>query len=531
MPAKKLLSVPAIVVATLIVFASLPSQSRVNAASPPDDGTIKIDSGMISGMLVGASQDVRVYKGIPYAAPPVGDLRWKAPQAVKPWDGVRECTQFGSAEPQANTLEMVYGTKLSPTNEDCLYLNVYRPATHKGGMPVMVWIHGGGFILGEGATYDGENLARLGAVVVTINYRLGVFGFFAHPALDKQSESGVSGNYGMLDQIAALKWVKRNITAFGGDAARVTIFGESAGGQSVAMLLSSPLSAGLFQRAIIESGVGFGPGRHIEDIKKLGEHLCDVLGASKAADPIAALRAVSAEDLLKNSGGPLGAGFGPAIDGWFLPDDPPLIFAAGKEHNVPLIIGSNHNEGTILLRTIPLRSATDYENFLKFAFKSDADAVLKMYPPSTDKDQMSAADRVFSDRIAAGSQMFAEANAKINPKSYLYHFTKTSNAPRFANLGAYHAAEIPYIFDGAFDGSHFDDKDQALAKAMSAYWFHFASTGDPNAPGLPEWPKVGPTSARYIEFGTQIKTGTNVISPQAFELLSRPGGPVRTGRQ
>ncbi|MGH9825028.1 MAG: carboxylesterase family protein, partial [Blastocatellia bacterium] len=217
-----------VLTACLLVCVLPATVSKVQAGTRAADGVIKIDSGMISGVLAGENKDVSVYKGIPYAAPPVGDLRWKAPQPVKVWAGVRECTEFGNAEPQPNTLEMVYGTKLSKTSEDCLYLNVYVPAKRTSGkLPVMVWIHGGGFTLGEGATYDGENLARLGAIVVTINYRLGVFGFFAHPALSKESGTGVSGNYGMLDQIAALKWVKRNIAAFGGDATRVTIFGES----------------------------------------------------------------------------------------------------------------------------------------------------------------------------------------------------------------------------------------------------------------------------------------------------------------
>lgn len=525
-----------VLTAYLLVCGLQGTVTKVKAETRAADGAIKIDSGMISGVLVGENKDVTVYKGIPYAAPPVGDLRWKAPQPVKPWTGVRECTEFGNAEPQPNILEMVYGMKLSKTSEDCLYLNVYAPAKRTSGkLPVMVWIHGGGFYLGEGATYDGENLARLGAIVVTINYRLGVFGFFAHPALSKQSGTGVSGNYGMLDQIAALKWVKRNIAAFGGDAARVTIFGESAGGMSVAMLMVSPLSEGLFQRAIIESGVGFGPAARMNDIEKLGTRLCDSLGVSKDADPIATLRALSAEDLLKKAGAP-GGGFGPAVDGWFLPGDPAVIFAAGKQRGVPLIIGSNHNEGTILLGMTPMRNTQDYENYVKGAFGAEADAVLKLYPLSGGKDALSVADRVFSDRIAAGSEMFAESNSKLNPKSYLYHFTKSSNSPRFANVGAYHGAEIPYVFDASVldakqEQYNFDDADKRLAKTMSDYWVRFAATGDPNERGLPEWPKVGGASGRYIEFGTEIKSGSQIVSQQAYEVLSRSGKQSRAGRQ
>ena len=526
----------AVLTAYLLVCGLPGAVTKVQAETRAADGTIKIDSGMISGVLAGENKDVRVYKGIPYAAPPVGDLRWKAPLPVKAWTGVRECTEFGNAEPQPNYLEMAYGFKLSKTSEDCLYLNVYVPAKRTSGkLPVMVWIHGGGFMLGEGATYDGENLARLGAIVVTINYRLGVFGFFAHPALSQQSGTGVSGNYGMLDQIAALKWVKRNVAAFGGDPARVTVFGESAGGMSVAMLMVSPLSEGLFQRAIIESGVGFGPPSKMSDIEKLGTRLCDSFGVSKDADPIAALRAVSAQDLLKKAGAP-GGGFGPAIDGWFLPGDPAVIFAAGKERGVPLIIGSNHNEGTILLGMIPMRNTQDYENYVKSTFGAEADAVLKLYPLSESKNALSVADRVFSDRIAAGSEMFAESNSKLNPKSYLYHFTKSSNSTRFAKMGAYHGAETPYVFDAdLLDASgesyRFDDADKKLAKTMSAYWVRFAATGDPNEQGLPEWPKVGGASGRYIEFGTEIKTGSQVVSQQAYEVLARSGGQSRADRK
>ncbi|MGH9827811.1 MAG: carboxylesterase family protein, partial [Blastocatellia bacterium] len=275
---------------------------------------------------------------------------------------------------------------------------------------------------------------------------------------------------------------------------------------------------------------GFGPASRMPDIEKLGTQLCDSFGVSKDADPIAALRAVSAEDLLKKAGAP-GGGFGPAVDGWFLPGDPAVIFAAGKERGVPLIIGSNHNEGTILLGMMPMRNTQDYENYVKGAFGADADAVLKVYPLSEGKNAMSVADRVFSDRIAAGSEMFAESNSKLNPKSYLYHFTKSSNSPRFARMGAYHGAEIPYVFNANQESYNFDDADNKLAKTMSAYWVRFAATGDPNEQGLPEWPKIGGSSGRYIEFGTDIKTGSQVVSQKVYEVLARSGGRSRAGRQ
>ncbi|HKV41786.1 MAG TPA: carboxylesterase family protein, partial [Blastocatellia bacterium] len=252
----------------------------------------------------------------------------------------------------------------------------------------------------------------------------------------------------------------------------------------------------------------------------------------KQTDPIAALKALSAEDLFKKSVATLGGGFGPDIDGWIVPDEPDAVFAAGKEHAVPLIIGSNHNEGTILLRAIPMRTGKDYENYVRRSFGKDADTVLKLYPPPTEaKDTMSVADRVFSDRIAATSQMLAEANTKINSKSYLYHFTKTSNAPRFAGLGAYHAAEIPYVFASNQDSDHFDEKDRDLAKTISSYWVRFAATGDPNGAGSPEWPKCGTTAGRYIELGSEVTVGSQVVNKQAYEILTASGSAGRVDRQ
>jgi para-nitrobenzyl esterase len=500
---------------------------RAGKSAPTDP--LKIDSGLISGLTVGENKDIRVYKGIPYAAPPVAELRWKAPQAVASWTGVKECTEFGPSEPQLDTLVQVYGEELGKTSEDCLYLNVYTPVKPAHKLPVMVWIHGGGFTLGSGDGYNGEALARLGAVVVTINYRLGVFGFFAHPQLTKESGHNSSGNYGLLDQISALQWVKRNAGAFGGDASRVTIFGESAGGMSVAMLMASPLSNGLFQRAIIESGAGFGPGRRLKDLEGAGEKLSAALGADKSADPIAELRKLSSEDLFKKStamaGSPMsgtGISFGPGADGWALPDDPSAIFAAGRQHNVPLIIGSNRDEGTILLAMLPVPSAQAYEGFMRRTFSDKADAVLALYPVSIAGDPKKAVDIVFRDRIAAASRFLADVNSKKNPDSFQYYFTRTSKNPKFEKYGAFHAAEIPYAFGGAMHGSnYFDARDWELAKTMSGYWVRFAATGDPNGPGLPEWPKYTESTDRYLELGDQTVVHTGVVTRAQADLFNR----------
>jgi para-nitrobenzyl esterase len=498
------------------------------AKSAPAD-TVKIDSGPISGLTVGENKDIRVFKGIPYAAPPVGELRWKTPQPVKPWTEVKECVEFGPSEPQQDTLVRVYGEQLGKTNEDCLYLNVYAPAKKSHNLPVMVWIHGGGFTLGSGDGYNGEALARLGAVVVTINYRLGVFGFFAHPQLSKESGHASSGNYGLLDQIAALQWVKRNAAAFGGDSGRITIFGESAGGMSVAMLMSSPLSNGLFQRAIIESGAGFGPGRRLKDLEDAGQRLCSALGVDKSADPIAELRKLSGEELFKQAtaheGLPMsgtGISFGPGADGWALPDDPSAIFAAGRQHSVPLMIGSNRDEGTILLAMLPVPSSEAYEKFARQTFGDKADAVLALYPASIASNPKQVVDIVFRDRIAAASRFLADVNSKKNPNSFQYYFTRGSKNPKFEKFGAFHAAEIPYAFGGAMRGSnYFDARDWELAKTMSAYWVRFAATGDPNGPGLPEWPKYSESTDHFLELGDQTAVRTGVVTRAQADLFNR----------
>jgi para-nitrobenzyl esterase len=505
----------------LLTGVCAPSHDAI-AGTP--DAVVKLDSGLISGSVVGENKDIRVFKGIPYAAPPVGELRWKAPQAVKPWIGIRTCTEFGPAEPQLNTLELVYGAKLGRTSEDCLYLNVYAPAKLSGNFPVMVWIHGGGFTLGEGSTYDGENLARLGAVVVTINYRLGVFGFFGHPELSKESGHDTSGNYGLLDQIAALHWVKRNIAGFGGDTSRVTIFGESAGGASVVYMMVSPLARGLFQRAIVESGAIVGQNSSLSDLEKLGQRFGDQLGAGKQGDPITALRNVSAEELFKKSiafdnAAPNGGGaFRPIVDGWAVPEGPAAVFQAGRQFNVPLLIGSNGDEGSLFVRAVSIKSMEDYEKAVR-AGTANADAALAIYKVSDIADAKTALSRAFTDRMAAGSELLARLSARVNPDTYLYHFTKASNDPRFAGLGAYHAGEIPYIFSGGASLPHFDATDVELGRIISRYWVQFASKGDPNGPGLPDWPRLNQAGDQYIELGAQIRIGTQLVPKNVMDVF------------
>ena len=445
---------------------------------------VPVEQGSVSG-VAGASADVRVFKGIPFAAPPLGDLRWRAPKAAATWTGTRSADKFGPECMQRRGR----GAEAS-MSEDCLYLNVYTAAkTGRAHEPVMVWIHGGAFTSGAGSLYDGEALAQKGVVVVTINYRLGVFGFLAHPALTKESDRNASGNYALLDQIAALEWVKKNIAAFGGDPKRVTIFGESAGSWSVNYMMATPLAKGLFERAIGESGGEFAPARKLLDAEKAGEKFA----AAAGADSIAALRAKTSEDLMKVPGFQSAAN----VDGWLLPTDVYTIFANGKQSDVPLLIGSNNDEGTMF--TPPNVKAATFHAMAEQRFKSDADAFLKIYPYTNDQEAWAAQAASMRDQIF-GWEMRTWARMQTRTgksKVYMYYFNHVPPGKN-RSKGAYHGSEIPYAFGnlqiapfavpGNSETPVFTDVDHMLANAMSSYWVNFATTGDPNGKGLPKWP-------------------------------------------
>ncbi|MCX7825514.1 MAG: carboxylesterase family protein, partial [Verrucomicrobiae bacterium] len=461
------------------------------------DDTVKIESGMISGLTVGGSKDVRVFKGIPFAAPPVGALRWKPPQPVKPWEGVRACTESGPWCPQPKPIAGFAPPKQS---EDCLYLNIWTAAKTPGEKrPVMFWIHGGGCTTGSGATptYDGTALARQGVVVVTINYRLGPFGYFAHPLLSKESPQGVSGNYGHLDQIAALQWVRNNIAAFGGDPGCVTIFGESAGAMSVCRLMISPQAKGLFHRAIAQSGGAHGRNRHLREKRGLlppmeteGERIAAKLGCDKADNPLAALRAKSAQELLNASmpaQGLYGRGlkFGPIVDGWTIPEDPGEMFAAGKQHDVPFLVGSNADEGTLFISQMPVQRVMGYKLAVRGVFGRHAEEALRLLPCGSDADVKAAFSRFTTVTAFVGpARMLVKAMGAKQSPAFLYHFTRVSPSLKRSGLGATHAAEIPYVF-GTLRPTAVE-KDRELSKVMSACWVRFAKTGDPNGDGLPK---------------------------------------------
>lgn len=444
------------------------------------DDPVRLDTGMISGTATD-SPEVRVFKGIPYAAPPVGDLRWRVPKPAAHWEGTRKGDEFSAVCMQGGNQKM---------SEDCLYLNVWTGAkTANEKRPVMFWIYGGGYYTGSGsqAMYDGAALAQKGAVVVTFNYRLGNFGFFAHPDLTKESDRRGAANFGVMDAIAALEWVQKNIARFGGDPKRVTIFGESAGSGMVANLMTIPSAKGLFERAIGESSswatTRVAPLNTLAEAEQDGVKLADTVGAKSLAD----LRAQPAEAIQK-----AGRGQGPVVDGWLIPEDPGKVFAAGKQIDVPVLTGSNRDES---FGGNP-KSAADFVAQVRKRFGDMADAFLKLYPADSDEQARESAFYSGRDEMAFVMRNWARLAEKPGKsKAFVYYFTE--QPPRLPNArGAFapgphgsatHVSEILYAF-GHLDGSRpWTDSDRQVADAMSSYWVNFAKNGDPNGKGLNPW--------------------------------------------
>lgn len=492
----------------------------------PDAGVVRLDSGPISGTVTPGAEPVRVFRGIPFARPPVGPLRWRAPERPEPWEQVRACAAFGPACPQPRI--PIFGV-MGPTSEDCLYLNVWTAAKDAGAkLPVMVWIHGGSYAFGAGSLplYDGAALARRGVVLVTINYRLGPFGYLAHPALSAESGRG-SGAYGFLDQVAALEWVQRNIAAFGGDPGCVTIFGESAGGGSVTGLLVSPLAKGLFHRAIAQSGVLFA--QPLAAAEASGERLAEELGC----DSLEALRARPADALLKaaavsmNIFGEGAFRFGPVIDGHLLPADPVELMA--RQHDVPLLLGSCADEGSIFVVSSPEgASKAALERAATGLFGDQAPRVLELYPVEQDAQARAALSRLVADAyFIAPIRAFARARADLRSPTFLYHFTRVSPGARLLRLGAHHAAELGYIF-GTLNPMGTNQDDRALAERIAAAWVRFARAGDPNGEGLPAWPAYAAASDEHLELGDEVRVGAGLrrrecdALAEVWEALRRP---------
>ncbi len=456
---------------------------------------LKTDRGELEGKLSDDGQ-VRVFLGIPYAAPPVGPLRWKPPQPAEPWNGVLTAQSFGSHCLQAGKFaDMIFHDP--GASEDCLTLNVWTPrSTIEGAkLPVMVWIYGGGFVAGSTSEgrQDGTAFARRGVVLVTLNYRLNIFGFFATPALASESPQHAAGNYGLMDQAAALKWVQRNIEAFGGDAKNITVFGESAGSFSVSAQMASPLAKDVLAHAIGESGGAFSrgtlpfPTAAVAEAK--GEAFArDVLGKTTLTE----LRAVSAEALVKavETQHAPAVRFGPDVDGVFLPEAVPAIFAAGRQAHIPLLAGWNHDEGGPLDGTI---TAENYRTKAQTTWGPQAEQYLKVYPGSTDAEaQRSAADYASDKFIAASTWEWIEAQVQTGGAPvYRYRFDEPSPGSLYHPApAAFHSDEIEYVFGdlSSRPSSPWTAADYKVSEQMQSYWINFAKTGNPNGAGLPVWP-------------------------------------------
>ncbi len=513
------------VAAGLLLAAGVVTSAAAQTVLDPQT-PVMVDGGAIRGAPAARNPDVIAFKGIPYAAPPVGDLRWRPPQPAAGWQGVRDASASGP-------ICIQNGGQDVPQDEDCLLLNVWAPRATDAPRPVLFWIHGGGYTGGSGSTaiYDGTQLAADGAVVVTINYRLNVFGFLAHPVLSAESPHGASGNYGLLDMVAALEWVRDNIAAFGGDPGRVTIFGESAGGGAVMSVMLVPHAGDLFHGAVAQSNWINGWDRSLEAAEAQGVRVAAALGVEDTDDPLAAMRAAGAAEVLAASNADAGSPFmrtgnvwAPNVDGWVIPDDPLAMYRAGRQHAVPLITGLNGNEGSLMTRGMDIPDAAAFEAYVRSVYPALADEMLTHYDASSPAAARAAVDKVVHDLYFAGPvRAHAAAQAAAGAPTWLYHFTHVPPTAWGAALGSHHAAELVYVFGtltrrdeggerplGLTPVGNYTDTDTGLSATMRAYWVQFAATGDPNREGLPPWPAFDPETDRHLELSSAIAPGTAV---------------------
>ncbi len=448
---------------------------------------VRVAQGVLEG-IEAAKPGVRAFLGIPYAAPPVGDKRWTAPEPPASWQGVRSAGKFGNRCIQTHPFpDMLFQSPAE--SEDCLTLSVWTPAKPGDHLPVMVWIHGGGFFSGasDEQRHDGSALASKGVVLVAINYRLGVMGFLAHPELTAESPQHASGNYGLLDQIAALHWVRDNIAVFGGDPQNVTIFGESAGSLAVSALMTSPLARGLFHKAIGESGAYAGARGPISlaEAERRGTELASAVGAASLTQ----LRATPPAKVIDALGNNF-ARFSPIVDGYVLPSDPADVFIAGKQSHVPLLAGWNSAE-----IKLPPTTVAAFEQQLATAFPQDLDSARVVYPAHDDRGARASAIALASDNfIAHGTWKWLELHAATGGVPvYRYLFDQPmptdSGPPPADDPGAAHAMDIEYVFE-TLDSRHlaWRDVDRKVADVTATMWTNFAKRGDPNGPGVPAWP-------------------------------------------
>jgi para-nitrobenzyl esterase len=534
-----------------LAVALLISAPLFAQVAPPH---VRVAQGELEGQPTGMGPFV--FKGIPYAAPPLGELRWHAPQPPAAWNGVRDAAKFGAACMQPESQSS--GVTRSTMSEDCLFLNVWTPALKPAQpAPVMVWIHGGSFVSGAGSLpgYDGTRLAIRGIVVVTINYRMGVFGYMAHPDLSAESPHHSSGNYALLDQMAALRWVRDNIAAFGGDSRNITVFGESAGASSIAYMMASPLAQGLFDKAILESpGLLLAPD---PELRSDYRGITSMEAVGLAVGPhIAELRALSADALMEQSYtaskklfGPGGAGrtrlraatplddpngvhlaWTPFADGYVIPEQLARLYANNRFTRIPVMAGTNTNEGNLFLTHYHPTNPDSFNAWVEQAFAPCGKAMLAQYaPPSpATPDQLhAAADRVLTDSLF----LYGTFSVARATHGYLYRFTRVSTRAEKSGLGAFHSAEIPYVFGHTLNmPDDYTEVDRKLSDQIMTMWVHFARTGDPRLMMSSEWTRIGSNGeVPYMEFGDTITPkdfpDTTV---QIFSQLWPPSGKAPT---
>lgn len=475
----------------------------LSACTKLQPGQVIVDGGIIQGSV---SQDLNIYKGIPFASPPVGELRWKAPQPAESWEGVKPALEYAPAPMQG-------GNPASGKSEDCLYLNVWTPATTADEkIPVLVWIYGGGFSFGSTSdpVHNGEHLARKGVVLVSIAYRVGQLGFLAHPELSAESPHGVSGNYGLLDMVAGLEWIQKNIASFGGDPDQVTIFGESAGGIAVSMLCASPLAKGLFHGAISQSGGSFGPTRPTtfpgENMKTLEQAEADGVAyvSGLEASSIQELRSMDAEKLIPQ-GWTMPGGW-PIVDGYVIPGDQFELYEAGNYNDVPVMIGYNSDEG---LSFPSGRSPEEYIAGVKQRFGPFAEDLLEAYPVGEDRIPRSARNLMRDAAFGWQTWSWARLQAKTGKsKVFLYYFDQHAqhpeDSPQFDH-GTPHGVDVPFVFmnlDTA--NSNTTKSDLEISEIMGAYWTNFAKYGDPNGTNLLEWTPFSDENPKTLNLGQDI---------------------------
>jgi para-nitrobenzyl esterase len=475
---------------------------------------VRTDSGILEGKTFDSNPAGVKFLGIPYAAPPTGDLRWRPPQPRTAWKGIRKATAYGPACPQqpGSWLPEMLGRQKMVTSEACLYLNVWT--TNLSGhakQPVMVWIHGGGNIEGSQEWPPlGPVFARQGVVIVTMNYRLGVFGYFSHPALTAESPHLSSGNYGLLDQMAALRWVQRNIAQFGGDRDQVTVFGASSGSLDVCDLMASPLAAGLFRGAIMQSGVcvdGLAP--TLEHQEADSRRIAKDLGI-EGPDALKKLRALPANQLLYRAAQEKDVDFNPVLDGWVFDEQPALTFEQGRQAKIPVIVGSNAAEVSIFASPIVggksyrPKTIAEYRQWLTQAFGAHADEVFAAYPALTDGE----VPRVFLDmdtdfEFGFGAWLLAREVAESGEKAYLYNFTYLGSG-KFRELGAFHSEESILLSKKYWTSWVSSPDDEKLSNVLIRYWVQFAKTLNPDTSGVPPWPAYNPNAGRCQELGRHV---------------------------